>query len=329
MSARSVAVLLLLAGGGSGFPADPSARLVIVHKWADTVGVYDATTGAKLASIPVGRKPHEIAVSADQRTAWVTDYGVDRYTEETPGGRTLSVVDLAALRKTGSIDLGTYRRPHGIERGASGTLYVTVDQPPALLVVDPAAGRVERVLELPGQRLPHMVAVTRDERTAWTANAGSGAASVVPLDGRGGIRHVAVGGVPMGVVLSPDETRVFVTTRTGNAVAVIDAARVEKTGEVVLPGQPVRMRFAPDGRRLLVTLIEAGDVAVVDTRTLAVVHRFHVGTATEGIQVDPVEGVGYASAQGDDRVVKFGLDDYRTRLEVATESRPDPIEVLR
>jgi YVTN family beta-propeller protein len=133
----------------------------------------------------------------------------------------------------------------------------------------------------------------------------------------------------MGVVLSPDESRVFVTTRTGNTVAVVDAARAEKTGEVALPGQPVRMRFAPDGRRLLVTLIEAGDVAVVDVRTLAVVHRFHVGTATEGIQVDAVEGVGYASAQGDDRVVKFGLDDYRRRLEVATESRPDPIEVLR
>lgn len=329
MSARTLAVLLLLGAGGGARAFDAPARLLVVHKWADTVGVYDAASGAKLASIPVGRKPHEIALSADRKTAWVTDYGLDRYTEDVPGGHTLTVLDLVAFRKTGSIDLGTHRRPHGIERGASGRLYVTVDQPPALLVIDPVAGRVERVLELPGQKLPHMVAVTRDERTAWTANAGSAAASFVPLDGRSGIRHVAVGGVPMGVVLSPDESRVFVTTRTGNAVAVIDAARVEKVGEIGLPGQPVRMRFVPDGRRLLVTLIEAGDVAVVDARSLAVLQRFHVGAATEGIQVDPVEGVGYASAQGDDRVVKFGLDDYRVRLQVATESRPDPIEVLR
>ena len=45
--------------------------------------------------------------------------------------------------------------------------------------------------------------------------------------------------------------------------------------------------------------------------------------------MDAVEGVGYASAQGDNLVLKFSLRDYRALLEVATESRPDPIEVLR
>lgn len=300
--------------------------LLVLHKRADSLGIYDGATGASLARIAVGRKPHEIALSPDNRLVYVTDYGCDRWTEETPGGNTISIVDLARRAKIGEIGLGEYRRPHGIERGASGLFYVTTDFPAALLAIDAGARRIARVWKV-DRKLPHMVAVDRAERTAWVADAGSASATAIDL-ASGKMKHIPVGGIPMGVNLSPDERFAYVTTRTADTVAVIDTAKRRRTAEIRIPGQPVRMRFTPDGKTLLVTLIEAGDVAVVDVASRRVLRRVHAGTDCEGVNTDAAGRFAYISAQGDNKVVKFALDGWKRLLEIGTGERPDPILVL-
>ena len=99
---------------------------------------YDPASGRALWSVPAGPKPHEFALSRDGRFAFVTNYGVDSFTETGPGANTITVIDLAQRERIGEIDLGDSRRPHGIEVAASGRLYVTADHPPRLLVIDPA-----------------------------------------------------------------------------------------------------------------------------------------------------------------------------------------------
>ena len=114
---------------------------MMLSSWSTNSGTRPASTtpgrGEKLATIPVGKKPHELVLSEDRRTAYVTNYGADTYTELEPGDNTISVIDLAARRKMDDIDLGKYHRPHGIERGKSGRLYVTTDFPAAVLMIDP------------------------------------------------------------------------------------------------------------------------------------------------------------------------------------------------
>lgn len=103
--------------------------LLVGHKWSDSAGFYDAATGKLETSIQVGRRPHELAVSRDGRRAYFTLYGIDLYTETSEGGRSVAVVDIPSRTKLGEIDLGEYRRPHGIEIGPkSGRLYVTCDR---------------------------------------------------------------------------------------------------------------------------------------------------------------------------------------------------------
>jgi YVTN family beta-propeller protein len=299
-SALSVALSLLWAA-----PWPASARdtplLLVLQKKANALGLYDPRSGAHLWNVEVGTRPHEMALSEGDRLAFVTDYGVDTYTDTAEGGRTLSIVDIAGARRVGTIDLGRFRRPHGIVAGFSSRLYITVDHPAAVLEVDPVSRQVvaEHLLD---QQLPHMVAVSKDERFLYTANAGSGTVSVIDRHANVTAGSVLVGGVPMGLALSRDGRRLYVATRDANRIA---------------------------DEFLLVTLIGSGELAVVATADDREVARFKVGAAAEGVTIDTRTGFGYASAQGANRVVKFSLTDWRPVLDIATDASPDPVEVVQ
>lgn len=301
--------------------------LVVGHKQGDSVGFYNAETGQLLTTVPVGVKPHEMALSADGRFIYVTNYGVDSYTSTAPGGNTISVIDAARREKLADIDLGKFHRPHGIQRARSGRLYVTIDLPPSLLVIDPAKRTILRDYPL-NQSAPHMLAVSADERKAYVANSSSGSVSAIPLAGPTAIKNISVGGVPMGLALNPAGDRLFATTRTANNIAVIDTRTDEIVHQMGVPGQPVRLRFTPDGKKLLVSTIEAGEVVVIDAAAFRVIHRFPAGRQSEGILVDPAGRFGFVSAQGDNRVTKFSLGDWKPLLEIKTGPRPDPLLLL-
>ncbi len=300
---------------------------VIVHKWDNSVGFYDANTGQQLAKFEVGVKPHEMALSADKRLAYITNYGVNSYTQTEEGGNTISIIDLVGRRKLGEIELGKFHRPHGVERGRSGLLYVTTDFPPTLLVVDPAREKIVREITV-GQSLPHMVVITRDDRKAYTANSGSGSVTAIDLKTNNVIKHISIGGVPMGLELSHDGRTLYAVNRTGDQLLVIDTRKDEVTRKIEIKGQPVRLRLTRDGKHLLVPLIQSGEVAIVETAALREVHRFRAGANAEGVNIDDAGRFGYVSAQGEDKVIKFSLRDWQPALEIKTAARPDPIVII-
>lgn len=324
-----------LAGASPIAAASPESKsttetLVVGHKWDDSVGFYDSTSGAVRQTVPIGKKPHEMAQSRDGKLAYLTLYGIDQYIEQGEGGRAVAILDLQKRSKLGEIDLGKYRRPHGIEVGhLSGRLYVTCDHPPALLVLDPDKRAIEAAIDLADARsLPHMVAVTPDEKSAFVANSGTGDVSMVDLESRQEVKRIGVGGVPMGLALGPDGKRLFVATRTSNGVAVIDADQRKVVRIIEISGQPVRVHLTPDGRWLLVTLIDSGELAVVDAQELTLHRRLAMGQRVEGLTVDPAGHFGYASVQAENKVVKFSLGDWKPVLEIKTGQRPDPLIVL-
>lgn len=308
--------------------APASDTILILHKGDDSLGFYDAGTGKLEAKVPTGARPHEFAVSSDQRIAFVSNYGVDSYTEEKQGGNTLTIIDLAARKAVGEVSLGQYHRPHGLRLGGSGRLYVTCDFPPALVVVDSRQRKMLHAIALDG-RLPHMVAVSGDERQAWTADAGSGTVSVVDLRNRRQRQRVETGGVPMGVALTPDEKTLFVGTRSNNMVVVVDAVTNRVKRKLGVAGMPSRVVVSPDGKRVYASLIGSGEVAVIDTATLLEVKRAPVGSHAEGIWLDSRAGFLFVSAQGDNKTVQFALPALEPVRVFETAAKPDPVFPLR
>lgn len=304
--------------------------LLLAHKWGDSAGYYDLATGQQETVVPLGRRPHELALSRDGRRAYFTLYGLDLYTETAEGGKSIAVLDVPGRTKVGEIELGKYRRPHGIEIGhRSGLLYVTCDHPAALVIVDPQKSEIVGAVELSEpQSLCHMVSVRADESRAFVANCGTADVSVIDLKAKQETQRISVGGIPMGMTLSADGRTLWVTNRVANGVAVIDTESGKVTRIIEITGHPVRTVLTHDGRWLLVTLIDSGEVAVVDARKQTLERRIPIGRRVEGLTIDPAGQFGYASAQADNKVVRFSLADWKPTLEILTEPRPDPLVVL-
>ena len=156
-----------------------SGTLVVTNKGPSTATIIDVASGRALATLPTGQGPHEVVLSRDGRVAVVTDYGA-----QGPGGNTLTVIDVPGLRVARTIELGQYRRPHGIVFLPGDSLVaVTSESTGNVVIVNVAAGVVRSAIPTT-QNGSHMVAVVGDGSLMYTGNIGSN--SVSELDGRTG-----------------------------------------------------------------------------------------------------------------------------------------------
>src|SRR5207253_210145 len=121
--------------------------LAVVEKISGFVGFY-TDAGRRVGEAKVGKLPHEAVLAPDGRLLYVSDNGVLWMTDEGEGGNTISLIDVHAMKRIAVIDLGRFRRPHGLAlhprpaqqsqpgngvSGASGRLLVTTEKPDALL----------------------------------------------------------------------------------------------------------------------------------------------------------------------------------------------------
>lgn len=302
------------------------SKLLTVHKLADSFGIYDIETGKLENEIAVGVKPHEFALTPDRRYAYVTDYGLDSYSETKPGGNTITVVDLKERKATAKIETGEFRRPHGIELLPSGLFYFTTEVPAAIHILDPKQRRILRTFRISG-RLPHMLAVTHDERKAWTANTASGDVSVVDLKSGKQTASIETGGVPMGFALSRDEKRLYLATRDGNEVVVIDTVNDAVSGRIPMAGQPGRLLLSADNRLLVCALIGSNEVAVVDLASGKELKRAGGFARAEGMTLAPGGKSFFLAAQMENKIYRLSLPGLERLQAIETKAKPDPMLV--
>ncbi|HWP94381.1 MAG TPA: YncE family protein [Gammaproteobacteria bacterium] len=253
--------------------------LLVGNKSDDTVQMITLPAGRVHATLPTGAGPHEIAVSPDGRLAVVTNYG-----RGAAPGRTLTVIDVLAARVAATIDLGEYRRPHGIEWLPDGRhVVLTAEDNRALLVVDVTERSVVGAIET-GQDVSHMLALTPDAARAFIANIGSGSVSVIDLARRVLLATVPTGAGAEGVAVTPDGREVWVTNRAANTVTILDAHTMHPLAAVAACDFPIRVRFMPQGGQALVTCARSDELVVYDRATRAIAHRIPLALGAEVAQ---------------------------------------------
>src|SRR5262245_23038579 len=168
---RAAAILIMAFAVLEAPAAAQSPRLVVLNKEDATLVTVDPSSGKVLGTVPTGEGPHEVAVSADGRLAFVGNYG-----GQTPGS-TISVVDLSAMKELKRVDVSPMRRPHGMHV-ADGKLYFTAEVNRLVARLDPATYQVDWLLGT-GQTTTHMVWVTPDASRMFTANIGSDSISIL------------------------------------------------------------------------------------------------------------------------------------------------------
>ena len=257
---KAFAIILILLCATSVVVAD-SGTLLVLNKSDNTVSLIDLSSKQTVGTIPTGVAPHEVAVSADGKVAVVTNYG----NQQQPG-QTLTVIDLPGKKPLKTIDLGEYRRPHGIFWLRGDEVAVTAEGNKALLIVDVKKGAVVAAV-VTDQNVSHMVAVAQKSGRAFVANIGSGSVTAIDLKTRQKLADIQTGGGAEGIDISPDQKEVWVTNRAANTVSVIDVASLKVIATLESKDFPIRVKFVPGGKQTLVSNARSGDVVVFDAVT--------------------------------------------------------------
>lgn len=251
---------LLLFGCGEDPDAivDGVGALIVLNKSDDSAYIIDGETGQRLATVPTGFQPHEVAISPDGGTAVVTNYG----TRNEPGN-SLTIIDVAHAEQAKEIYLHEYTMPHGIQFLDDNRVIVTTEGNQTVVIVNLETDEIEHVF-MTGQQVSHMVAATPDRRRAFVPNIGSGTVTVLDLESGMVEAHIPTGEGAEGIAISPDGNEVWVTNRGANTVSIIDAQTLEVIFELPSPEFPIRAAFSPDGQHVVVTNARSGDITVFD-----------------------------------------------------------------
>ena len=91
----------------------------------------------------------------------------------------------------------------------------------------------------------------------------------------------------MEVRVSPDGSRLYVSTGRGRLIMAIDTATYEVVASVEVGERPWGIDLTKDGRYLYTANGPSNDVSVVDTETMTVVATVPVGERPWGVAIVP------------------------------------------
>jgi YVTN family beta-propeller protein len=89
----------------------------------------------------------------------------------------------------------------------------------------------------------------------------------------------------VGVVVSPDGARVYVTTSHANGVAVVDPKTNALLETIPVGGRPWGVALSPDGGTIFTANGASGDVSIIDVSAGRVVASVRAGDGPWGVAV--------------------------------------------
>lgn len=309
---------LLLPGLCLGLvPLGVSAQTLLVVNQGDTdLSIVDPVSARQVATIAEktnGVHGHEIAASADGRTAFVPIYGSSGVGKPGIDGHEILVIDLPSRKIVSAIDFGHGVRPHfPLLDPVSGLLYVTTELDKTVTVIDPRTKKIVGAIPT-GQEQSHMLAMSHDGRRGYTANVGPGTVSVLDIPGRKTVAIIPVSGETQRISISTDDKLVFTADQTKPQLAVIDTATNQVKTWVPLPGLGYGTAPTSDGRWLLVAIPSANLVAVVDLRSMQVVRRIEVPSFPQEILIRPDGKIAYVSCNKSGQVAAIDLTQWNVQ----------------
>ncbi|HEX7286625.1 MAG TPA: YncE family protein [Candidatus Angelobacter sp.] len=286
--------------------ADPSLN---------TLDIIDTGTTILIARVPVGYQPWGVALTPDEKCAYVTNrisnslsvintsntsrfdilfpsdadyapagiaidgkfaYVADRM-PESPAPNLVSIISLKSNTIVKTIQVGEF--PVSVVLTTKGDLaYVSNLASNSVSVIDTDTKLQLAVISV---NSPHGLGVTRDGKLLYVTNHFSGTVSVVDTKSQKLISPpIGVGPNPVGLVLTPNEDYVYVANFGSDSVSVIKTS-TRASLDITVGSGPHGLAVSPDGKFVYVAVQSEGKIAVIDTETYAVSYIAIGGMPTE------------------------------------------------
>jgi ABC-type branched-subunit amino acid transport system substrate-binding protein len=305
--------------------------LAVVEESASRLSFYDSRTGTRISTVELGFLPHEIEISPDRKTAYVSNFGLQDY-DETLGvaGYSVSIIDLELMCEKGRLytfnQAGeVYRAPHAVKlRPRTDELFVNVEQGNRILVFDLETKTIKRklagfsssVFEPGGGPEKSYEDPAGTHNFVFSADGTAlflfaGALGVYNMDPDTGVMvaHYASATPIHGLAFMPGETSLIASG--ANEIVLLDPKdlSVQKKFGSLGVLQLLYSVATPDGKRIVAPACWDSLVLVIEAETGEVLARIATG-------VDPVHVV--VADGGEAAWVTNARSRYVTRIDLAT-----------
>ncbi len=271
-----------------------------------------ASSQRVIATIGVGDSPAGIAITLDNRFAYVADNNNDGL----PNGNAVSVINLMSNTLATTINDASFNQPYTVTLNKAGTLaYVTNSNGLTISIIDTATNQVTGIIT--GFDGPSGMAITPDGKFAYVNNYGSSGGvgsgngttvSVVDLTTNtivGG--PITVGLAPASLAITPNGAFVYVlnyvdgNTGTGT-ISIIRTSDNSVVGTILGFSGPFALAITPNGAFAYITNFGSNNfepvgttVSVVNLQTNTVTATIKLGIQPSGIAITPNGCFAYVS----------------------------------
>lgn len=318
--ALGLAAALIPSGPGSAPAAQPEerpseGRLLVLNKSDNTLMVFDVPSYRRLATIPVGKEPHEVVATPDGRKAYVSDVK----------DRTISVIDLATQRVARTVRSDHLVTPHGLALTPDGRLLLlTSEGSRRFFLVDAARDVILRSVTTTQERA-HMVVVLAGGRKAFAANIDSDTVTFLKLPELRVVKHVSVGDGPEGIDVTPNGKWLLVALQGADQVAILDPGNGAVLARLPTGRVPVRVAVTPNSFTALVSNRASNDVTVLDMLERRVKTTVRVGQKPGGIVTNDKGTRAYVCNNDSNTVSVLSVPGFEVVDTIQAGAQPDGI----
>jgi YVTN family beta-propeller protein len=271
-------VFVALSGSPKCPPSmpDEECEKLTADKSKDGVAVVDVATRKATRVLPGGSDPETFDISKDGSTLYVSNEDAD----------SASIVDVASGKVRLAVPVG--REPEGVRLHPDGsTVWITGETDHNLTMLDTKTGKVQGHVNV-GKR-PRDLAFNSDGSRAYSTAEIDGTVWVIDVPAKKILKVIKLpkDSKPMGVVVSPDDKRVYVANGRGGTVSVIDAATNTVTSTVAVGQRPWGIGITSDGRKLYTANGPSNDVTVIDAASMQVIKKIPAGKIPWGVAISP------------------------------------------
>jgi len=253
-------------------------KLMVACTDSNEADVIDPASGKSLRRIPLGDEPEAFDLSPDGKTVYVSNEDEAE----------VSFIDAATGKKLQSVKVG--QEPEGVKVSPDGkTVYVTSEVASLVHAIDTATGKVVKNIAV-GKR-PRRMALTPDGKELWVTSELDASVTIVST-----ATHAVVGTVrfevkgarreditPVGLQMTPDGKRAFVTLGRANHVAFVDVPGRKVTDLVLVSKRAWNIVLDKAGKRLYVVNGLSDDLTVIDVAQAKAIKSIPVGRVPYGV----------------------------------------------
>jgi YVTN family beta-propeller protein len=331
MSARncligSAALVSLLALGAPAQALEDLSHYVFVpNRESADIAIVDTDVDRVVGRVPVGRVPHQVAVSEITMKLVASNTADD----------TISIVDLRTLAPLATVRLD--HQPEHMEVGPQGDILAVGNIAAGTvslvsLVEDREIARVEGLYE------PHNMTFSADGALLYVGNLGAGLVSVIDVASAAVVNEIPIGEMPgvasagpaddewqgvANVTRTPDGRLGFAAFGEGDAMAVLDLATQRTIKTLALGALPSRAYATGDGRYMITPNNGDRTISVVATASLEEVARLPGADDMTGVNSGWFESFAFVISRGEDKLVVLDLETLQPAGEIALPGAPE------